>query len=89
VESLRFMTAHNDASAGYRPEPYPGRLTVFTAGASEVEDQRRSGDAWTALAGGVDRHVLPGDHFSLLAEPNVATLATLLREAIARAIARD
>jgi thioesterase domain-containing protein len=61
-------------------------VTVFTAGASEVDDRRRSGEAWTALAGGVDEHVLPGDHFGLLAEPHVATLAELVREAIARAI---
>jgi amino acid adenylation domain-containing protein len=59
----------------YRPKPYPGKVTLFNA---EQIDQGVLPDpqyAWTGLAGAIEVHAVPGDHDTMLTEPNVAALA--------------
>jgi thioesterase domain-containing protein/acyl carrier protein len=44
----------------YRPEPYPGPIRLFRA-------EESAGDlGWSRLAGGLEIHPLPGDHYTLL-----------------------
>jgi len=74
---LRALQAHT-------PLGYGGPVALFTAAG------RRGGAvataAWLALAGGaVAVEKVPGDHYSLLRPPHVATLAARLRTAFRRA----
>ncbi len=71
----------------YRPEPYPGRITLFRPAEAEPP---AGGEAdptlgWGALAPRVDLETVPGDHVSALAEPRVAALAARLRACIDQA----
>jgi len=66
----------------YRPQPYPGRVTLFLAGDVHAGAQSSSDPRldWGRLAtGGAEVHVIPGDHETLLREPNVRILGKLLR----------
>jgi thioesterase domain-containing protein len=73
----------------YRPEPYPERVTLFRPVDAEappgLEDDPMLG--WGALAPEVEIEAVPGDHITVLAEPNVGTLAARLRACIDRATA--
>jgi thioesterase domain-containing protein len=66
------------AATGYRPVPggYPGDL-LSIACQTKREPDRTLG--WTELvAGRTTRHVIPGDHYSIVEPPNVQALADLL-----------
>jgi amino acid adenylation domain-containing protein len=66
----------------YRPDAYPGRITLFLASDANASDQPLFDPRldWGRLAsGGADVHVVPGDHETLLREPNVRILGQLLR----------
>jgi thioesterase domain-containing protein len=69
------------ASQLYRPTVYPGRVVILA-----VEDHLQTGSlldrrlGWRELAaGGIEVHLVPGDHFTSLAEPKVRELAQRLR----------
>lgn len=64
----------------YRPEPYPGPITLFRPADAEAPSDPTLG--WGALAPRVDIETVPGDHISALAEPHVRTLAARLRARI-------
>ena len=74
-------------SGRYEPAAYAGRLTLFRASAiPEVVGTDFSDPymGWGKLAAlGVEVHLVPGDHGSLLAEPDVGTLAMSLRACLA------
>lgn len=62
----------------YRSRPYPGRVTLFNA---SVADPALIPDplyGWAGLAGEIEVLVTPGDHDSILMEPNVRILARQL-----------
>jgi thioesterase domain-containing protein len=64
---------------------YPGKITLFWANDAErdFEDNRLG---WKRLAaGGLDVHVVPGDHTSIREEPNVAVLVEKLKTCLERA----
>ncbi len=64
--------ASAEAVRAYRPGPYDGPLDLF-----EAADRPAPASTWRRLA----RHtvVLPGDHYSVLAPPQVEALAEALR----------
>ncbi|HEU4328800.1 MAG TPA: amino acid adenylation domain-containing protein, partial [Roseiflexaceae bacterium] len=63
------------AMGSYPRRPYAGRATLFRAGDRPL-DQAGPTLGWEGLvAGGVALHVLPGDHYSIVRQPNVAALA--------------
>ncbi|WP_373564308.1 amino acid adenylation domain-containing protein [Myxococcus sp. CA039A] len=67
----------------YVPRPYTGTLLSIESGESPRAHE------WELLArGGVEVHTLPGDHYALLRLPGVQQLATILRDALARAQAK-
>jgi thioesterase domain-containing protein len=74
----------------YEIRPYPGRITILLASDSR-HGQRPQQDprlAWGRLAlDGMDYHVLPGDHHSMLHE-HTDDLADKLRECLAAATAQ-
>ena len=66
------------AIESYLPRTYPDRIQLFIAGdkaASAVEDQT---NGWSKLGAAVETHVIPGDHYTILQNPNVEKLAEAL-----------
>jgi thioesterase domain-containing protein len=78
-----FMKSTDDiswvAAMHYRPQPWPGPMTLFRA--SVQPDSRLPRDlGWTPLAqGGVEVYELPGDHDLVFQEPNIQVLAGQIR----------
>lgn len=65
----------------YRPSFYDGEVTLFYATQRDTAD---SIAAWRALAASVDVRPVPGNHTTILEEPNVRTLARELDAVLAR-----
>jgi amino acid adenylation domain-containing protein len=67
----------------YVPRPYHGRMTLFRADDGPGRPDPTLG--WNELAvDGVELHVVPGGHYTMLREPDVRSLAEQLRHAIAQ-----
>ncbi|MBR8840738.1 MAG: amino acid adenylation domain-containing protein, partial [Stigonema ocellatum SAG 48.90 = DSM 106950] len=87
IRRLRIREAHEQASAKYVLQVYPGRVTVLG-----VEDQLRiHGEGyiidpnfgWSNLAaGGLEIHYVSGDHVSMFTEPHVKVLAEKLQSCL-------
>ncbi|MFE0046797.1 amino acid adenylation domain-containing protein [Streptomyces albireticuli] len=71
--------ANSRAYHTHRPTPYDGPITLLSAGA-ELDDQV---DRWRAFAtGGLDHHVVPGTHHTMLQHPHLPALARTLRRVL-------
>lgn len=70
----------------YKPDPYPGKITLFWAsGRPEEPSDPRLG--WGELAElGMDIHKIPGDHESILREPQLQVLAERLKACLDNAL---
>ncbi|HSS49829.1 MAG TPA: thioesterase domain-containing protein, partial [Thermoanaerobaculia bacterium] len=80
------FAANLQASRAYAPEPYTGRLTLWVSEATAAFHAAAL-DAWSQLVpAGLDRTLLPGDHYSLLRRPEVERLA---RELTAQLVRND
>jgi amino acid adenylation domain-containing protein len=78
----------------YSPRPYPDRIILLRASEQvRAEDSPPVQDlalGWNELAPGrVDLHTLPGNHFTLVQEPNVQAVAACLKAAFQPAIDVD
>src|SRR5262249_40143172 len=72
VKEANFLAAKD-----YVTKPYPGGVTLFLASEQTVEGDQR--EVWSKLAlGGVKVHEIPGNHVTLIEEPNVHVLAERL-----------
>jgi thioesterase domain-containing protein len=72
------------AFAAYRPQPYPGPLTLFRP---EAAPAGRSLNGWeTVPTGAIDVQPVSGDHYTMLGSPQVRHLAERLRACIDRAL---
>ncbi|REG22604.1 amino acid adenylation domain-containing protein [Archangium gephyra] len=77
---LRVFQENAAAMFAYAPRPYPGRLVFFHAQERDAINPRHPELAWIPLAAeGVEVHVVPGNHVTLLAEPHVQGLARKVR----------
>ncbi len=84
----RFVLANTESVGRYQPEPCSSPLLVAHAAGEEFDDPEvvRAGLGWGPFAaGGIEVIDVPGDHMSMLAEPNVETLAEVVRESLDRA----
>jgi len=80
--TLDLIKSNGRALRRYHPEPYAGRLTIFSAEARSAPDLLA---AWSTLApAGVELHRVAGDHYTMLRPPHVAALADRLRECLVR-----
>jgi len=83
---LQVLRANIRCLRAYRPEAYPGALTLFRA-ADQSTLRKHVQDpslGWGRLAlGGVEVIEVPGNHVVLLLEPYIHDLARALNEAIA------
>ena len=92
-----------NATRRYNPQPYNGRVTLFLPAndfSTILVDDRDSAkhkskharvdpvEGWGRLAAEVDIYRIPGDHFSILYEPNVRILGEELRKSIDETRAR-
>ncbi|MEQ1570757.1 MAG: thioesterase domain-containing protein [Myxococcota bacterium] len=76
---IAVFEANTRALARYRPEPSDGPLTLLQCRDSSFAD------GWAARTrGSLAVHAIPGDHYTLVVEPNAAVLARTL-ESLARA----
>jgi thioesterase domain-containing protein len=81
---FRVFAANLHASRRYEAPATEGRVVLFKA-KDDAEGLPEDG-GWSALVGGaLERHLLPGDHYSLLRQPGVGALAEQLREALKNA----
>jgi amino acid adenylation domain-containing protein len=72
--------AHTRAVLAYQPKPYAGKVTQFMCsdGAWRSYEDRRL--AWSTLASkGLEIHVVPGNHLTMVEDPNVRALAQQLQ----------
>ncbi|VFN01501.1 MAG: Thioesterase domain-containing protein [Candidatus Kentron sp. G] len=86
----RFMgifRANRQARLSYQPaSPWEGRLVLLVAtGRTQLLDMegqhfRIKLGPWEGLARQVDRHVVPGDHFTMHRQPNVREIAEVLKK---------
>ncbi len=88
------------AVARYEVTPWDGRLVLYrpplvgkwqVSGGRIVNSERAyvlNDNDWSRFVPHVEAHEVPGDHDSMVLEPNVRVLAALMREAIAGAEAR-
>ncbi|HEV2150039.1 MAG TPA: hypothetical protein VGR37_21760, partial [Longimicrobiaceae bacterium] len=78
------VEAHLAARRRYDPEPYPGRAVLFRAAAHLDPEPADATLGWHhRVRGGVAVEVVPGDHYSMLAPPNVKVLAERLAALLA------
>jgi amino acid adenylation domain-containing protein len=82
----RRMAAGYAALKRYVPRLYRGRVTLFRARIQPLLGAHVPDLGWGRRAvGGVEVHVIPGDHDSIILEPDVRILATRLAEGLDRA----
>jgi thioesterase domain-containing protein len=80
---LRVYRTNVLAYCAYRPQPYAGRITVLRAAAQEPATDAPADLGWSAYTPlPVAAREIPGDHVTILAEPNVRVLAQTLRREI-------
>jgi thioesterase domain-containing protein len=86
-EAYRQTLANNyRALKEYAPGPYEGRITVFRAGTQPLLGLHQPDLGWgRRAAGGVDIEVVPGDHNSMVVEPDVRALGARLADCLNRA----
>jgi thioesterase domain-containing protein/acyl carrier protein len=75
-----FLEAHHRALSNYRPQPYPGPITLIRAGTLPLFSPPEYDLGWGRIATGrLEIRVIPGAHDNILAEPRVRLLAAQLR----------
>ncbi|MBM0744240.1 amino acid adenylation domain-containing protein [Phormidium sp. CLA17] len=79
---LRIVYANSQAAYRYVPQPYPNQITLFKAAEQSDAIGQDLTLGWDALAQNIQLHQVPGNHLSLLKQPNVQTLAEKLRHCL-------
>ena len=67
--------ANNRALGFYRSRPYPGRVTLFNAVEQDPALIRDPHYGWVGLAREIESYVIPGNHETILFDPQVRVLA--------------
>jgi thioesterase domain-containing protein len=81
LRSNYILEVYRKALKAYRPETYPGVLTMFKG-----RDDTRDVSGWKTLScGGIEIYVVPGDHDTVLKEPAVRVWAELLKNRLRKA----
>jgi hypothetical protein len=83
---MEVCLANYKALLSYMPKAYPNRFVVVRARSQPLFGYHAPDLGWGALApAGIECHVTPGNHNSILQEPHVKTLALLLKTSMERA----
>ena len=68
-------------------KPYPGGVTLFLASEQSLGETFDPATVWKDLAlGGVRAFAIPGDHVTLIEEPHVQELASILQKVLDEAV---
>ncbi|QRO01345.1 amino acid adenylation domain-containing protein [Archangium violaceum] len=91
LRALYRVFEHNHLAYGrYEPKPYGGSVTLLRASQSPAGVEASPDLGWGAVArGGIEQHVLPGDHNFFLRYPAVQGVAERLGACLERAQAAD
>jgi amino acid adenylation domain-containing protein len=80
---LELCKADFRATRNYRVRRYPGRITLFKASQELSGTSPGAALGWDEwAAGGVDVHIVPGNHATMVYKPNVEVLAEKLRASL-------
>jgi thioesterase domain-containing protein len=82
---LNVFEANVRAMAAYKPQKYLGQVKVFNACDPFDEVLRDPTKGWNRLAADVEPQVIPGNHYTMLREPHVKVLASLLSASLDQA----
>jgi thioesterase domain-containing protein len=78
------------AWSNYRPGAYSGPVVLYRAADRPVEAYLDPKLGWTEfMSEEIEVQTIPGGHYTLLNEPNVATLALALKNSLDRAAAQS
>lgn len=76
----RVFQATSDGIYSYEERSYPGNIALFNASQQPIDIAGDRTLGWGDLvAGEIDIHEIPGDHFSIIREPQVRVLAEQLK----------
>jgi thioesterase domain-containing protein len=79
LRHFHIIDTYNRAIRGYRAKAYGGRLMVFRS----MDGWGTIDMGWHDLAnGGFFLYKVPGDHYSIIREPNIERLARVLQDSI-------
>ncbi|MGH9613847.1 MAG: thioesterase domain-containing protein [Bryobacteraceae bacterium] len=83
---VSFMNSLFGALQRYVPKPYSGRVIVYQARTEPLHHLFEVDRAWRKIASDVEIVRVPGSHLSLIAPPNVESLAADLRQQLTRSV---
>jgi acyl-CoA synthetase (AMP-forming)/AMP-acid ligase II/thioesterase domain-containing protein/acyl carrier protein len=79
------LRANSEALSNYVPRAYPGRIVLLLSSESPDRSFYDGRLGWSEMAaGGLEVHVVPGDHETLFSEPHVMVMAEKLRACLQR-----
>lgn len=85
-QELTLMEAQIQAVMAYKPEVYPGQVTLFRVQTLALSHWNDPELGWGPLAaGGLEIRQVPGAHYNILEHPNVEVVAEQLRECLSAA----
>jgi aspartate racemase len=80
--------ANTQAAEKYALQPYEGKITLFRATEKSLRAASNPYAAWREMAlGGLEFQDIPGDHYGVLVEPQVAVFAERLKACVDQASA--
>jgi len=83
-QRLQVFQMNRQALYAYIPRQYPNGLHLLRSREQMKENAEDTTVGWGALArGGVNVHILPGNHYTLVKKPHVSVLAEYLRTYLA------
>ncbi len=72
--------ANSQATLSYIPKTYPNRITLFRTSVQASRADHDSTMGWSELTvQGVEVHIVPGNHLTMLRNPNVQAFAEQLK----------
>ena len=78
----KVIEANTRAELTYVPKPFPGRLQLFCCAEWSFRAYQDKRWCWSEVAEGVEVHLVPGNHMSMMEPPNVTIVAEKLRRSL-------
>jgi thioesterase domain-containing protein/acyl carrier protein len=80
-----FKRVSRHAEASYKPQPYAGKVTLLICSDAPFRAYEDSRLAWGSVArGGLEVHVVPGNHTTMEQEPNLRVIGEHLQRCLDR-----
>ena len=79
---ISVLNALSESVASYEPKPYDGPGVLFLASGADGStiDHANLARWQTLVSGGLEVHIMPGTHASIMEEPTLSQMATRMRE---------